>query len=178
MDFERKFKENPEYYKKKLQKTQEIKLYQIKYFIFDFAGVMIESPNLISTLFEIINSDLGMNISKKDPYVSKLRRMMSSGRISSRVFLEKIFQKYCPPSEKEEECYPPKETRVDYYLDLWFNLYHQSTELYPEMEEIVRRLHEVGYTVSYYRILMIFMRKVMNLRDFSSYLTMYSFPMN
>ncbi|MHA1805350.1 MAG: HAD family hydrolase [Promethearchaeota archaeon] len=123
-------------------------MYKVNHFIFDFAGVMIESPNIISTLFEIINSDLGTNISKKDPYVSKLRRMMSSGRISSREFLEKIFEKYSPPSEKGEKCFPPKETIGDYYLDLWFNLYHQSTELYPEMEEIVMRLHDSGYTVS------------------------------
>ncbi len=128
---------------------QKVKLYKIKHFIFDFGGVMIEKTFVIKNLFEIIKDDLQIKLEIiHNPYFKKLRRRLSSGIISAREFLEKIFNKYYYPYQKEGGELPSKKVNVDYYLELWFHWYSQFTHFSSEMEEIIIRLHNAGYTVS------------------------------
>lgn len=148
MTFEEKYREDPKHYEKKVYKSQKVKLYKIKHWIFDFAGVLVGSPNILTTLIQVINSDLGTNIAKSDPFVYKNRRKMSSGRITSREFLQMIFEHYDVNSKKEGGALPPKKANVEYYLELWFELYSKATHLSPEMEEVIERFHEAGYIVS------------------------------
>ena len=136
MSFEKKYEKDKEYYNEKVFKTQKIKLYHLKHWIFDFGGVMIEGQKVVSQLFKIINSDLGTSISKQDPYIGTLRRRSSAGLINGKEFLEKIFEKYSINAE------------VNHYLELWFKVYTESTQISPEMEEIVERLHKANYIVS------------------------------
>ncbi|TFF87771.1 MAG: HAD family phosphatase [Promethearchaeota archaeon] len=73
---------------------------------------------------------------------------MSAGRISSRTFLEMIFEHFYEPLKKTGGALPPKHVNIEYYLELWFELYSRATDLSPEMAEIIKRLHKAGYTVS------------------------------
>ncbi|MHA1436792.1 MAG: HAD-IA family hydrolase [Promethearchaeota archaeon] len=130
---------------------QKVKLYKLKHFIFDFGGVMVEKTFVLKNLFELIKNDLKINLPPKDnPYIKKLRRRVTSGRISSRDFLEKIFEKffYNVKKEKEQKALPLKKPNIDYYLELWFYLYSHLTKLSFEMEELILRLHKAGYIVS------------------------------
>ncbi|MFX1411187.1 MAG: HAD family hydrolase [Promethearchaeota archaeon] len=130
-------------------KTQKVKLYKIKHFIFDFGGVMIEKTFILKNLFEIIEADLNFTFPRsKNPYYRKLRRSLSSGRISARDFLEKIFEKYYYPYQKKDGALPPKKVNLEYYLELWFELYSMLTRLSVDMAETIERLHKAGYTVS------------------------------
>jgi len=43
---------------------------------------------------------------------------------------------------------PPKKVNVEYYVELWFDLYSQVTNLSLDMAEIIERLHQADYTVS------------------------------
>ncbi|MHA1756900.1 MAG: HAD family hydrolase [Promethearchaeota archaeon] len=147
-DFEEKYKKDPEKYNKKIFGKQKVKLHKIKHWIFDFGGVMVETPNIVKNMLEILNTDLGTNMSKDDPFISKQRRKMSSGRITSREFLESLLDKYYYPYQKKDGSLPPEKVNIDYYLELWFELYSRVTQLRPEMEEIIIRLHNAGYTVS------------------------------
>ncbi|MFX1453480.1 MAG: HAD family hydrolase, partial [Promethearchaeota archaeon] len=146
--WEEKYKKDPEHYNKKIFGTQKIKLYKLKHWIFDFAGVMAETPNIVKNLIEIINADLGTSISKEDTFLAKNRRRLSSGRIDAREFLELILENYYYPSQKKDSALPPKKVNLEYYLALWFELYSKVTQISPNMEEIVERLHKAGYTVS------------------------------
>ena len=94
IEFEEKYKKDPEHYNKKIFGKQKVKLYKLKYWIFDFGGVMVETPNIVKNLVGIINADLGTSISKIDSYLAKHRRRLSSGRISAREFLELLFDHY------------------------------------------------------------------------------------
>ncbi len=136
MSFEKKYGKDKEHYDKKVLKTQKIKLYHLKHWIFDFGGVMIEGPKVVTRLFKIINSELGTSISKKDPYIGKLSRRLSAGLITSEEYLKKIFAKYSIKAD------------VNYFLEVWFKTYTELTQLSPEMEEIVERLHKANYIVS------------------------------
>jgi len=146
--WEEKYKKDPEHYNKKIFGTQKVKLYKLKHWIFDFAGVMAETPNIVKNLVEIINADLGTSISKEDPFLAKHRRRLSSGRIDAREFLELIFNHYYYPNQKKDGALPPKKVNIEYYLALWFELYSKITHISPNMEEIVERLHKAGYSVS------------------------------
>ena len=146
--WEEKYKKDPEHYNKKIFGKQKVKLYKLKHWIFDFGGVMVETPNIVKNLVGIINADLGTSISKEDSFLAKHRRRLSSGRISAREFLELIIQNYYLPNQKKEGALPPKKVNIEYYLALWFELYSKVTQLSPNMEEIVERLHKAGYTVS------------------------------
>lgn len=139
MSFEKKYHKDKEKYDKVLFKSQKVKIYELKHWVFDFGGVMIGTPNVVKRLLVIINKDLGTSIYKEEPFVMKTRRHLSSGVISSKEFLEKIFEKYYAKD---------KTPNVNHYLDLWFNLYTELTPISPEMEEIVERLHKTGYHVS------------------------------
>jgi len=134
----------------KVYKKQKLKLYYIKHFIFDFGGVMVEKTFVLKNLFEIIEDDLGIGIPSKEEslYVKKIRRQATSGVISTRTFLEKLFDKYYYPIQKSNGSLPPKKVNVSYYLELWFHLYSQLTQLSSEMEEIIERLHKAGFTVN------------------------------
>ena len=139
-----------EYAKSLIFKKQKVKLYEIKHFLFDFGGVLIEKTYVLNNLFAFIEHDLNIKIPSKeiDPYLKKLRRRLSSGRISARTFLESIFETYYFPFQKKNEALPPKKVNIEYYLELWFNLYTQVTHISSDMAEIIERLHLAGYTVS------------------------------
>ncbi|MFX1298525.1 MAG: HAD family hydrolase [Promethearchaeota archaeon] len=130
-------------------KTQKVRLYKIKHFIFDFGGVMIEKTFILKNLFEIIQADLGITIKRSgDSFFRKIRRSLSSGRIGAKEFLEKIFDKYYYPFQKNEGVLPPKKVNVEYYLEIWFELYSMLTHLSSDMAETIERLHKAGYVVS------------------------------
>ncbi|MBA7529448.1 hypothetical protein ES705_21646 [subsurface metagenome] len=139
-----------DYAKSLIFKKQKVKLYKIKHFLFDFGGVLVEKTFVLNNLFAFIEHDLNIKIPSKeiDPYLKKLRRRLSSGRISARTFLESVFEMYYIPFQKKNEALPPKKVNIEYYLELWFNLYTQVTHISSDMAEIVERLHLAGYTVS------------------------------
>ncbi|MFX1445357.1 MAG: HAD-IA family hydrolase [Promethearchaeota archaeon] len=129
--------------------SQKVKLYKLKNWIFDFGGVMIENTFVIKNLINIIESDLKVTIPRSDEsHYRKLRRQVGSGIISSRVFLEKLFNTYYYPYQNQGGSLPSKRLNVDYYLELWFQLYSKFARLSTEMEKIVNYLHQAGYIVS------------------------------
>ncbi len=127
---------------------KRVKIQNIEHFIFDFGGIMVEKTYVLDNLFSIINSDFHTNIpNKKDsPYIRKLRRAVGSGRISSRDFLEAIFNKYIHDNNRNYQNL--NQPNIDYYLELWFHHYTQLTNFSPEMQEVVSRLKRSGYVVS------------------------------
>ncbi|MFX1259120.1 MAG: HAD family hydrolase [Promethearchaeota archaeon] len=145
-------KERSEIYRKyiisEIFGCQKVKLYKIKHFIFDFSGVMIERSFVLENLLKIIRDDLKISIDRSDPFFRKNKRRLSSGRISALEFLEKIFEKNYYPYEKENGALPPKRVNIQYYLELWFQLYSKITRFSCDMEIIVQRLHQAGYIVS------------------------------
>ncbi len=62
--------------------------------------------------------------------------------------MEKILEKYYYPIQNKEGALPPKRVNIEYYLELWFNLYTQVTDISSDMAEIVERLHQAGFSVS------------------------------
>jgi epoxide hydrolase-like predicted phosphatase len=129
--------------------SQKVRLYEIEHFIFDFGGVMIENTYVIKNLINIIENDLKTTIPRSDDsYYRKIFRQLGAGLITSRQFLEKIFDKYYYPSQKKNTSLPPKHVNVDYYLELWFQLYSKFSHLSSEMRDIVQQLHQAGYVVS------------------------------
>ena len=130
-------------------KKQKVRLYRIKHFIFDFGGVLIEKTFVLKNLLDILQTDLGITIPRmENPHIRKYKRKLSSGRISSQEFLEKIFKKFYYPYQKKNGTLPPKIVNVEYYVELWFDLYSQVTHISSDMAEIIERLHQAGYTVS------------------------------
>jgi len=130
-------------------KKQKVRLYKIKHFIFDFGGVLIEKTFVLKNLLDLVEADLNVSIPRlENPYIRKLKRKLSSGRISSRLFLEKIFEKYYYPFQERGGALPSKKVNVEYYLELWFDLYSQVAQVSVEMAEIIERLHQAGYIVS------------------------------
>ncbi len=130
-------------------KKQKVRLYKIKHFIFDFGGVIIEKTFVLKNLLDMIQTDLGITIPRmENPHIRKYKRKLSSGRISSQEFLEKIFKKFYYPYQKKNGTLPPKRVNVEYYVELWFDLYSQVTHVSSDMAEIIERLHKAGYTVS------------------------------
>lgn len=128
---------------------QKVRLYKIKHFIFDFGGVMIEKTFVLKNLLDMIESDLNISIPRdENSYIRKIKRGLSSGRTSSQDFLEKIFEKYYYPFQKKDGALPPKKVNTAYYVELWFDLYSQVTNISSEMAEIIERLHQADYTVS------------------------------
>jgi len=128
---------------------QKVRLYKIKHFIFDFGDVMIEKAFVLKNLLDMIESDVNIAIPRdENSYIRKIKRSLSSGRISSYDFLEKIFDKYLYPFQKTNGALPPKKVNVEYYIELWFDLYSQVTNISSEMAEIIERLHQADYTVS------------------------------
>lgn len=128
---------------------QKVRLYKIKHFIFDFGGVLIEKSFVLKNLLDMIEADKNFTIPRmENAYIRKLKRNLSSGRISSKEFLDKIFKKYYYPFQKNNGALPPKKINTEYYLELWFDLYSQVTQISLEMAEIIERLHQAGYTVS------------------------------
>ncbi|MHA1932604.1 MAG: HAD family hydrolase [Promethearchaeota archaeon] len=130
-------------------KKQKVRLYKIKHFIFDFGGVLIEKTFVLKNLLDMVEADLNVSIPRlENSYIRKLKRKLSSGRISSREFLEKIIEKYYYPFQKKGGSLPSKEVNIEYYLELWFDLYSQVAQVSAEMAEIIERLHQAGYFVS------------------------------
>lgn len=128
---------------------QKVRLYKIKHFIFDFGGVLIEKTFVLKNLLDMVEVDLNITIPRmENAYMRKIKRSLSSGRISSNEFLEKIFNKFYYPFQKTDGALPPKKVNAEYYLELWFDLYSQVTHFSSEMAEIIERLHQAGYTVS------------------------------
>ncbi|MHA2399516.1 MAG: HAD family hydrolase [Promethearchaeota archaeon] len=130
-------------------KTQKVRLYKIKHFIFDFGGVLIEKTFVLKNLLDMIEADKNFTIPRmENAYIRKIKRNLSSGRITSKEFLEKIFKKFYYPFQKTDGTLPPKNINTEYYLELWFDLYSQVTQISLEMAEIIERLHNAGYKVS------------------------------
>ncbi len=128
---------------------QKVRLYKIKHFIMDFGGVMIEKTFVLKNLLDMIEFDLNVTIPRmENSYMRKLKRSLSSGRKSSREFLEKIMKKYYYPFQEKQGALPAKKVNVEYYLELWFDLYSQVAQLSLEMAGIIERLHQAGYIVS------------------------------
>ncbi|MFX1275941.1 MAG: HAD-IA family hydrolase [Promethearchaeota archaeon] len=129
--------------------AQKVKLYKIKHFMFDFGGVMVERSFAFKNFLDIIKHD---HIIKKefqnDHKFKEQRKKLSAGVINARELLEFIFEEYYYPYQKIEGSLPPKKINIDYYLELWFQLYSRFVHLSSEMEEIVTRLHKAGYIVS------------------------------
>jgi epoxide hydrolase-like predicted phosphatase len=144
------YKEVDEKVKSRVFKKQKVRLYRIKNFIFDFGGVLIEKTFILKNLFSILEHDLNFTLPDKevDPYIKKCRRRLSSGRISAHEFLEKILENFYYPIQNKEGALPPKKVNIEYYLELWFNLYTQVTDISSDMAEIVERLHQAGFNVS------------------------------
>jgi epoxide hydrolase-like predicted phosphatase len=143
-------KKEQELERSRVFKKQKIRLYRIKHFIFDFGGVLIEKTFVLKNLFSIIEHDLNFKLPDKDtdPYIKKHRRRLSSGRITAREFIEIILDKYYYPLQDKSGALPPKTVNIEYYLELWFNLYTQVSDISSEMAGIVERLHQAGFTVS------------------------------
>ena len=130
-------------------KTQKVRLYKIKNFIFDFGGVLIEKTFVLKNLLDMIETDLNISIPRDDnSYIRKVKRGLSSGRITTQEFLQKLFEKYYYPFQKTDGALPPKKVNVEYYVELWFDLYSQVTNLSLDMAEIIERLHQADYIVS------------------------------
>ena len=128
---------------------QKVRLYKIKHFIFDFGGVLIEKSFVLMNLLDMLEADLNISLPRiENPYIRKLKRSLSSGRISSREFLENLFEKFYYPFQKTDGSLPPKKINVEYYIELWFDLYSQVTHISSEMAVIIERLHQAGYIVS------------------------------
>ena len=129
---------------------QKVRLYKIRHFIFDFGGVLIEKTFVLDNLFELIEHDLSINIPDKDsnPFLRKIRRRLSKGVISARQFLNLVIDKYYKPQENESLALPVKQVNIEYYLELWFNLYTKVTKISSDMALIIERLHQGGYIVS------------------------------
>jgi epoxide hydrolase-like predicted phosphatase len=128
---------------------QKVKLYNLKHFIFDFGGVLIERTFVLKNLFEMIENDLNISLPlKEDPSIKTLRRRLTSGRISAREFLEKLFKRYFYSNKEMQGIKYIKKPNVQYYLELWFHLYSHMTQFSIGMAEIIERLHKTGYIVS------------------------------
>jgi epoxide hydrolase-like predicted phosphatase len=128
---------------------QKVRLYKIKHFIFDFGGVLVEKTFVVQNLFDLLEADLNVSLPRlENSYIRKIKRNLSSGRISSYEFLDKIFEKFYYPYQKTNGALPPKKVNVEYYVELWFDLYSQVTNFSLDMAEIIERLHQAGYTVS------------------------------
>ena len=128
---------------------QKVRLYKIKHFIFDFGGVLIEKTFVLKNLLDMVEVDLNITIPRlENSYIRKIKRSLSSGRISSKEFLEKIFDKFYYPFQKTDGALPPKKVNAEYYIELWFDLYSQVTHISSEMAEIIERLHHARYIVS------------------------------
>ena len=129
---------------------QKVRLYKIKHFIFDFGGVLIEKTFVLDNLFDLIEHDLSIKIPEKDsnPFLRKIRRRLSKGVISAREFLNLVIDKYYKPQENESNALPLKKVNIEYYLELWFNLYTKVTKISSDMALIIERLHQGGYIVS------------------------------
>lgn len=129
--------------------SQKVRLYKIKHFLFDFGGVLIKPTHSIKNLFDIIEHDLGIIIPRSETsYYRKLFRQVGAGIINSREFIVKVLQRYYYPNQKKDGSLPPKSINIDYYLELWFQLYSKFANISSEMEEIVQDLHQAGYKVS------------------------------
>ena len=129
---------------------QKVRLYKIKHFIFDFGGVLIEKTFVLDNLFDLIEHDLSIQIPDKDsnPFLRKVRRRLSKGVISARDFLNLVIDKYYSPQENESSAFPLKKVNIEYYLELWFNLYTKVTRISSDMALLIERLHQGGYIVS------------------------------
>ena len=92
---------------------QKVKWYEIKHFIFDFGGVMINKTFVLKNLFSILEADLNIDIIKKegDPYIKKIRRQATSGVITSREFLDKLFERYKIDSNYNNTALPQKKNQ-------------------------------------------------------------------
>ena len=128
---------------------QKVRLYKIKHFIFDFGGVLIEKTFVLKNLLDMVEADLNIIIPRlENSFIRKIKRSLSSGRITSKEFLEKICDKFYYPFQKTDGALPPKKVNCEYYVELWFDLYSQVTHISLDMAEIIERLHQAGYTVS------------------------------
>lgn len=128
---------------------QKVRLYKVKHFIFDFGGVLIEKTFVLKNLLDMLEADLNISLPRmENSHIRKLKRSLSSGRISSHEFLEKIFEKFYYPFQKDDGALRPKKVNVAYYIELWFDLYSQVTNISSEMAEIIECLHQADYIVS------------------------------
>lgn len=137
---------------KKFEKTldgQKVKLYKIKHFIFDFGGVLVEQSYTDKNFLDILEHDLGIIIPRDlKSYTTKINRLLKAGMISSRNYVEKILDEYYYPMQKKDSALPPKKVNLDYYLELWFQMYTKLTNFSYSMEKCIGKLHQAGFIVS------------------------------
>ncbi|MFX1445356.1 MAG: HAD family hydrolase [Promethearchaeota archaeon] len=128
---------------------QKVRLYKIKHIIVDFGGVMAEQSFILKNLLDLLESDLKIKIPRlENIFYRKIKRQLSSGRITSREFLELILERYYYPFQNIDGALPPKKVNIGYYLELWFQLHTKLTKLSAQMERVIERFHQGGYTVN------------------------------
>jgi len=128
---------------------QKVRLYKIKHIIFDFGGVMAERSFVLKNLLDIIEADLKIKIPRfENKFYRKNKRLLSSGRITSRNFLENILNEYYYPFQENKGALPPKKVNLAYYMELWFQLHTKLTKISADMEIIIERFHKAGYKIS------------------------------
>ena len=110
---------------------QKVRLYKIKHFIFDFGGVMIEKTFVVKNLFDMLEADLNFIFPRlENSYIRKIKRNLSSGRISSYEFLEKIFEKFYYPFQKTKGALPPKKVNINIMLN-YGSIYTLKSLIFP-----------------------------------------------
>jgi len=139
--YQKKIEKDQKHYDKKIYKTQKVKMYRLKHWIFDFGGVMVKGAQALNKVIVKMNQELGFTVSRSTPEARKWRRMLSSGRLTAEQFLQKLV-KSSQPSDITEKI------DVQPFLDYWFQVYSDLIQLSPEMEIVVERLHKAGYHVS------------------------------
>ena len=139
--YTKKYQKDQKHYDKKIYKTQKVKMYRLKHWIFDFGGVMVEGAQALKKVVAKMTEDLGFVVKKSGPEAKKWRRMLSSGRLTAEEFLQKLVKKSQPSDYKSEIDVQP-------FLDYWFQVYSDLIQLSPEMELIIERLHKADYHVS------------------------------
>ena len=139
--YTKKYEKDKKHYDKKIYRTQKVKMYKLKHWIFDFGGVMVEGAQALKKVVVKMNEDLDFTVTKSGTEPKKWRRMLSSGRLTAEEFLQKLVENSRPSYYKGEIDLQP-------FLDYWFQVYSDLIKLSPEMEEVVERLHKAGYHVS------------------------------
>ena len=139
--YTKKYEKDQKHYDKKVYKTQKVKMYRLKHWIFDFGGVMVQGVQALKKVIAKMNEDLGFVVKKSGPEAKKWRRMLSSGRLTAEEFLQKLVKNSQPFDYNSEIDVQP-------FLDYWFQVYSDLIHLSPEMELIVERLHKADYHVS------------------------------
>ena len=100
--YTKKYEKDQKHYDKKIYKTQKVKMYKLKHWIFDFGGVLVKGAQALKKVTTKMNEELGFIIEKSTPQARKWRRMLSSGRLTAEEFLQKLVKQSQPSDIKKE----------------------------------------------------------------------------